>query len=170
MPWTLLLNGRVLMVLAILASIVGAGVGGYARGRSVERQANEFRQLKALAEAQARVAEIEHAKAAEIQGISNDYEERLTALSNRAAAAEHDLGRLRVRSCRDGVSRTASAAGESHAPPANGAVGSGEGSINLDRAATEIVRLGRDLDAANLRIIELQALVRSYADRPQQEK
>lgn len=170
MPWALLLNARVLLVLAVLASIVGAGVGGYVKGRSVERQANEIRQLQALTEAQARAAEIEHRKNTEIQEIANDYEEKMAALSGRAVAAERDLGRLRVRPCREGVPDASNAPGGPHAASANGAVRAGPGEIDLDRAATEIVRLGRDLDAANLRIIELQALVRSYSNQPQGEE
>lgn len=163
MSWTFLFNPRFWLALILTAAFSGAA--GYTKGTYVERRANEARQNKALVEAQAKASEIEHAKNAEMQGIANDYETKLGALSVRAAAAERDLGRLRVRARSDNrLSTTAAAPCRSDAAAANGALGVGEGEINLDGPAAEIVRLGRDLDAANLRIIELQALIRSYSE------
>lgn len=163
MPWSMLLNPRLLIALAVAAAVAGSGIAGYAKGRSSERMKNELERNRVVIEAQAKAAEVEHAKNIEIQGISNDYEQKLLALSDRAALAERDLGRLRVRSCRDRLPTAAPASGKPHATATDGAVGPGSGEIDLDRAAGEIIRLGRDLDAANLRILELQALVRSYS-------
>ncbi|MCE5333771.1 MAG: hypothetical protein LLG06_04195, partial [Desulfobacteraceae bacterium] len=159
MPWTLLLNTRVLAGAAALIAFFGICAGFYVKGRSDANAKHEMQMKDAQIEALANVRAVERQKSAEVEGVANEYETKLRTLSDRAALAERDLGRLRVkiRSCAD-MPKSATSSGKPDATANTGTDRHGSGEINLDDAAREIVRLGSDLDAANLKIIELQEL------------
>lgn len=97
MPWTFLLNPRVIGTAAGLLLILGIIVGAYSKGKSVERAKWELVTAKAKAEAEERARLIERAKNTEVQKVSADYEGQLENLNNRFDAANRELGRLRVK-------------------------------------------------------------------------
>ncbi|OHD25439.1 MAG: hypothetical protein A2Y38_12835 [Spirochaetes bacterium GWB1_59_5] len=147
--------------LAFIVAIVVSVSGGYFWGSHAESVANEAKQNKALNEALTKVRTAEAKLSIEINGVSNEYETKLAALNNRAVIAERDLIRLRVKP-RCSLPTIAPGPGELDATPGDGTDGPRTGEINLDDVAKQTVELGRDFDAANIHIIELQSLVRKY--------
>lgn len=147
--------------LAFVVAIVVSVGGGYFWGSHAESVANEAKQNKALAEALTKVRQTEARLQTEVQGVSNEYETKIAALADRASIAERDLGRLRVKP-RCSMPTIAAAPGKLDATAESGTVGVGTGEINLDDVAKQTVELGRDFDAANIRIVELQSLIRKY--------
>lgn len=147
--------------LAFVVAIVVSIGGGYFWGSHAESVANEAKQNKALAEALTKVRQAEAKLQTEVEGVSNEYETKIAALADRASIAERDLGRLRVKP-RCSMPTIAPAPGKLDATAEVGTVGAGTGEINLDDVAKQTVELGRDFDAANIRIVELQSLIRKY--------
>ena len=100
----------------LLAAIVGiaGAAGGYFYGKHTEAAANEAKQSKALAEALQRPRTAEAKIATEVQGVSNDYEVKISNLNCSVAAANAELGRLRVKP-RCGMPTNAPSPGESNA-------------------------------------------------------
>lgn len=155
-----LLTDPLAWLFAAIVGIAGA-TGGFFYGRHTEAKANEAKQNKALAEALQRARSAEAKLATEVQGVSNEYETKLSALNDRIGAANVELGRLRVKP-RCSMPTNAASPGESNAAAESAANGDRTGEINLDGTARKIIELGGDLDAANIQIIELQALVSKY--------
>ncbi len=158
---SLFLNPRVIGVVVGILLILGALLGAYAKGKSVERARWELITAKVKAEAEERARLIEQAKNAEVQKVSANYEDRLESLNDRFDATSRELGRLRVkaRSCSD-LPKIAGPTGKSN--EAASRPRDGEGEINLDRVAGEVIRLGRDLDACSAQVVGLQEVVQSY--------
>ena len=155
-----LLTDPLAWLFAAIVGIAGA-TGGFFYGQHTEAIANESKQNKALAEALQRARTAEAKIATEIQGVSNDYEIKISNLNGRIAAANVELGRLRVKP-RCSMPTITPAPGESNAAAESGTNGDRTGEINLDGTARKIIELGGDLDAANIRIIELQSLASKY--------
>jgi len=147
--------------LAFIVAIVVTLGGGYFWGSHAEHVANEAKQNKALNEALTKVRTAEAKLATEINGVSNEYETKLAALNARAVTAELDVGRLRVKP-RCSMPTITPSPGKLDATPDDGTDRPRTGEINLDDVAKQTVELGRDYDAANIRIVELQSLVRKY--------
>lgn len=164
MTWGAILRQLLADPLAwLFAAIVGiaGATGGYFYGQHTEATANEAKQSKALTEALQRARTAEAKIATEVQGVSNDYEVKISNLNRTVAAANVELGRLRVKP-RCSMPTSAASPGESNAAAEGQTNGDRTGEINLDGIAGKIIELGGDLDAANIRITSLQDLVSKY--------
>lgn len=153
------LNPNVLAAMLIAASLSFGS--GYFYGRHSESAANEAEQNKALIDALTKVRQTEEKLQTQVEQVSNEYETQIAQLAERASVAERDLGRLRVKP-RCGVPSIAVSPGKSNATAEHAAVGRGTGEIDLDDVAKQTIELGRDFDAANIKIAELQSLIRTY--------
>ncbi len=149
--------------LIIVALAMGASVASYFAGVHHERKANEAKVNKAIVAEIPKVAAKEAATNKAIEGVGNETESNVTALAGRLAAANIELGRLRIkRACTDSNAPAATNPRNAASDPTGPVYGPGTGEINLDEVAGEVIQLGNDYDAANIRINELRALVRVY--------
>lgn len=106
-----------------------------------------------------------------IQAERDKANEANKTLEKRVADFERDNGRLRVKRAAvclgsGSVPGTATSSGGSATPATGSANGAGTGEINLDDVAREVGRLGSDLDAANIRIVELLGIVNVCLRKP----
>lgn len=166
MTWLGLLKGLLTDPLAwVFALLVGtaAALGGYFYGQHTQAAADAAKANAALVSALNRARTAEAKLSTEINGVSNDYETKITALKSRVDSANVELGRLRVKP-RCSLPTIAPAASEPNAAAESGTNGIATGEINLDGTARQIIELGGDFDAANIRIVELQSLVNKYAN------
>lgn len=166
MTWGAILRGLLTDPLAwALALVVGlaAALGGYFYGQHTQAAADTAKENAAFVSALNRARTAEAKLSTEINGVSNDYETKITALKSRVDSANVELGRLRVKP-RCSLPTIAPAPGEPNATAESGTNGIAAGEINLDGTARKIIELGGDYDAANIRIVELQSLVNKYAN------
>lgn len=163
MPWSILLNPRIMGTLAAVVILAGSFIGVYFKGKSIERAKWELAAAKIQADAEQKVREIEQLQSSEIQKASGDYEQKIQKLHTTYNSALDGV-RLRLKKCSDNhLPATSGAAGGSHAAAANSRDGAGE--INLDGTAKRLLELGRDLDACSAQVTGLQELVTSYTNQ-----
>lgn len=166
MTWGAILRDLLTDPLAwALALVVGlaAALGGYFYGQHTQAAADTAKENAALVFALNRARTAEAKLSTEINGVSNDYETKIATLKSRIDSANVELGRLRVKP-RCSLPTIAPAASEPNAAAESGTNGVTAGEINLDGTARQIIELGGDYDAANIRIVELQSLVNKYAN------
>ncbi len=98
--------------------------------------------------------------------MSARYEQKISNIDNLYNAAANELGRLRIKTCR--IVPTSAADGASASDGSATATGGRieQGEINLDEVAAETVKLGRDYDVANAKIVELQSAVNRCKKAP----
>jgi hypothetical protein len=166
MTWGAILRDLLTDPLAwALALVVGlaAALGGYFYGQHAQAAADTAETNAALVQAFNRARTAEAKLSTEINGVSNEYETKIAALKSRVDSANVELGRLRVKP-RCSLPTIAPAASEPNATAESGTNGPTAGEIDLDGVAKQVIELGSDFDAANIRIIELQYLVNKYAN------
>ncbi len=135
----------------------------FAMGVRHERAINKAKVNETIVAEIPKVAKKEAETNRSIQGVGNETESKVAALAGRLDAANAELGRLRVkRACTNPNAAPAAIARNAASNATEPAYGPTAGEINLDDVAGEVIELGNDLDAANIRIDELRALVVVY--------
>jgi len=135
----------------------------FAMGVRHERAVNEAKVNKTIVKEIPKVAAKEAATNKAIEGVGNETESKVAALTGRLDAANAELGRLRVkRSCTNANPAPAASARDAASNATEPTNGPTAGEVNLDGVAGKIIELGGDLDAANIRIDELRGLVVVY--------
>lgn len=135
----------------------------FAAGVRHERGINKAKVNQTIVNEIPKVAKKEAETNKAIERVGNETESKVAVLAGRLDAANAELGRLRVkRACTNSNTAAPAIARNAASDPTEPAYGPGTGEINLDGVASEVVKLGNDFDAANIRIDELRALVVVY--------
>lgn len=148
---------------AFVLSVTLSFFSGCVYGKHVEAKANEAAKNASLITTLTDVRKTETQANESQNNVAMDYEAKIAALNDRAASAEYDLSRLRVkaRTC-PAVSPTGPATGKLDGAGTGVADGTGTSEVNLDDVAGQIKQLGVKLDAAKAKVSGLQDLVNVY--------
>lgn len=139
------------------------GMFSFAAGMRHEHNLNEATKNKVIVAEIPKVAAKEAATNKAIEGVGNETESKVAVLAGKLDAANAELGRMRIkRTCTNANPAPAASARDAASNPTEPADRLGAGEINLDEVAGEVIQLGNDYDAANIRIDELRGLVRVY--------
>jgi len=160
MPWTLLLNPRVIGAVVAFLALAGYTVGIYEKGVHTERAKWQVIQAQAEVKAQEQARLTEQQTAANVAEVSKDYEKKIETL-HRNYSAWIDTVRLRVpKRTANSLPKAPGTAKRTDAAAAES--GSGTGETNLDGIAKSIAAIGKDLDDCSEQVLGLQGLIKTY--------
>lgn len=150
--------------LALIVGFIASIVSAYFYGVNSANAANEAKANKAIVAYMPKVQAKEAEASKQIQGVGNETETKLAALQTRFNTASAELSRLRVKrpACNVPEGGTGPGARDAASATAERTDRLGAGEVNLDDVASEVIQLGKDYDAANIRIGELVSLVHVY--------
>lgn len=144
-----------------LTLIAGAFVVGVSSGWYLTADYKDAKLAEAILENAKKVNRLEAKAEARIEDAKNEYVETITKIKSSADDLNAELGRLRVKRCERMPVPTR--------PPEriidttnSESNGNREVETNLDGVASEIIRLGIELDEANAKIVALQSAIRAY--------
>jgi len=144
-----------------LTLVAGAFVVGVSSGWYITADYKDAKLAEAILENAKKVNRLEAKAEARIEDAKNEYVETVTKIKNSADDLNAELGRLRVKRCErmpvparppERVVDTANSE-----PDWNKSI-----EVDLDGVASEIIRLGIELDEANAKIVALQSAIRAY--------
>ena len=143
-----------------LTLVAGAFVVGVSSGWYITADYKDAKLAEAILENAKKVNRLEAKAEARIEDAKNEYIETVTKIKNSSDDLNAELGRLRVKRCEtvprptrppERIIDTTSSEPDGNRPV----------EINLDGIASEIIRLGSELDEANAKITGLQSVVKA---------
>lgn len=143
-----------------LTLVAGAFVVGVSSGWYLTADYKDAKLAEAILENAKKVNRLEAKAEARIEDAKNEYVETITKIKSSADNLNAELGRLRVKRCERMPVPTRPPERIIDTPDSesdrNRSI-----EVDLDGVASEIIRLGTDLDAANAQITGLQSVVKA---------